>query len=221
MGLLQLGDVGSGGEMTFTTSDILCACQALFFGIGYWRLENGTTQYPGQPSRLTMGILLGVVTGSFAYSAAVGIVPPAEAVWLTLLHIPEVTAALLWTGLASTAGALYLETVALKAITATELTILMTSVSLWGSAFAYVTMGEVLSPIGMAGGALLLGGCLVSSLMGEKEVETEPSSFVLGEDDTAILVSEAIEYESIEEAVATTTDWSVSGSSLTGGGVSP
>lgn len=210
MGLLQLGDVGSGGQMTITTSDILCACQALFFGIGYWRLESGSSAFPGQAGRITLGILLGVVAGSFTYSVAMDIVPPIEAVWLTLLHIPHVTASLLWTGLASTAGALYLETVALKAITATELTILMTSVSLWGSAFAYVTMGEILSPIGMAGGALLLSGCLVSSLMGEKEAEME-ASFVLGKDDTAILVSEATDYESIEEAVAASAEWDVSG----------
>ena len=80
----------------------------------------------------------------------------------------------------------------------------MASVSLWGSAFAYVTMGEVLSPTGMAGGALLLAGCLVSSLMGEKESELE-TSFVLGEDATTTLVSEGTEYESIEEAIAS--DW--------------
>ena len=219
MGLLQLGGAGSVGEMTFTTGDLLCACQALFFGIGYWRLENGAVKFPGQAGRITMGILLGVVSGAFTYSVAMNIVPPAEAIWLTLLHIPHVTASLLWTGLGSTAGALYLETVALKAITATELTILMTSVSLWGSAFAYLTMGEVLSPIGMAGGTLLLSGCLVSSLMGEKEPELE-ASFVLGEDDTALLVSESTDYESLEEAVATsTTDWDVSGVSVAGDNV--
>ena len=205
MGLLQLGDVGS--DMTFTTADVLCACQALFFGAGYWRLENGTVKFPAQAGRITMGIMLGVVIGSFSYSVAMNIVPPLEAIWLTLLHIPDVTASLLWTGLVSTAGALYIETVALKAISATELTILMTSVSLWGSAFAYVTMGEVLSPIGMAGGAFLLSGCLVSSLMGEKDAEPE-ASFVRGEDDATILVSEATDYESIEEAIAVvSTDW--------------
>jgi len=37
--------------------------------------------------------------------------------------------------------------------------------------------------------------------MGEKEPELE-ASFVLGEDDMALLVSEATDYESIEEAIA-------------------
>ena len=218
MGLLQLGGGGSGveqaGDLSFTFSDILCACQALFFGIGYWRLENGTTKFPGQAGRITSGILLGVAAGAFSYSLIMGIVPPPEAIWLTLVYMPSLTLALLWTGLVSTALALYFETVALKAISATELTILMTSVSLWGSAFAYVTMGETLSPTGMAGGALLLGGCLVSSLMGEKEAEPE-ASFVLGEDDATVLVYEATDYDSIEEAIATSTDWDSEGTSLT------
>lgn len=203
LGLLQLGG-GALNDSTFRVSDALCLCQALFFGIGYWRLENSASGYPGQAGRITMGQLLGVAGGAFAYSVAVGLVPPPEAIWLTLLHLPLLTISLLWTGLGSTALAIYLETVALKAISATELTILMTSVSLWGSAFAYVTMGEVLSPSGMAGGALLLAGCLVSSLMGEKESELE-TSFVLGEDATTTLVSEGTEYESIEEAIAS--DW--------------
>uniref|UniRef100_A0A7S3L6W3 EamA domain-containing protein n=1 Tax=Amphora coffeiformis TaxID=265554 RepID=A0A7S3L6W3_9STRA len=201
MGLLQLGGMDRLSESAFSLADVFCACQAIFFGIGYWRLENGAGKFPGQAGRITMGILLGVAFGAFSYSMLMGIVPPPEAIVLTLYHMPMLTASLLWTGLGSTAFALYLETVALKAITATELTILMTSVSLWGSAFAYVTMGETLTPIGMAGGAMLLGGCLVSSLMGEKEPELE-ASFVLGEDDMALLVSEATDYESIEEAIA-------------------
>jgi len=201
MGLLQLGGMDHLNENIFSMADILCACQAIFFGIGYWRLEHGAGKFPGQVGRITMGILLGVASGAFTYSMLMGIVPPPEAIVLTLFHMPMLTASLLWTGLGSTAFALYLETVALKAITATELTILMTSVSLWGSAFAYITMGETLTPTGMAGGAMLLGGCLVSSFMGEKEAEVE-TSFVLGRDDMALLMTEATEYESIEKAVA-------------------
>lgn len=205
MGLLQLGGVDHLSEGAYTFADILCACQAIFFGVGYWRLENGASKFPGQSMRVTMGILLGVASGAFTYSMLMGIVPPPEAILLTLFHMPKLTGSLLWTGLGSTAFALYLETVALKAISATELTILMTSVSLWGSAFAYVTMGETLTPLGIAGGAMLLGGCLVSSLAGEKETEHE-TSFVLGEDDTTVLLNEATEYESIEEVIAVHTE---------------
>ena len=71
----------------------------------------------------------------------------------------------------STALALYLETVALKTISASELTILMTSVSLWGSGFAYATMGEVMEPLGMVGGVLILSGCLLSALKPKVEDE--------------------------------------------------
>lgn len=220
MGLLQLGGVEPGADMTFRMSDALCACQAIAFGVGYWRLEHHGGKFPNQAGRITMGQLLGVASGAFTYSVAMGIVPPLEAILLTLYHLPMLTASLLWTGLGATAVALYLETVAIKAISATELTILMTSVSLWGSAFAYITMGEVLSPTGMAGGALLLGGCLVSTLMGEKEVPHE-ASFVLGEDEaTTLVMGEATEYESIEEAIASS-EWDMDGTSYAGDGATP
>lgn len=220
MGLLQFGDVGSAGEMTFAVSDVLCVMQSVFFGVGYWRLENWTTKFPAQAQRITLGTLLGLAAGAFTYSLAMGIVPPPEAIFLTLFHFPMITASLLWTGLGGCAGAMYLETIALKAISATELTILLTSVSLFGAAFAYITMGETMTPTGMAGGALLLAGCLISSLMGEKEPEPE-ASFVLAEEDASIIVCEATEYESIEEAVATSTEWTDQGTSFSTDSVGP
>ena len=36
MGLLQLGGMDNLSGSAFTFADVLCACQAIFFGIGYW-----------------------------------------------------------------------------------------------------------------------------------------------------------------------------------------
>ena len=79
---------------------------------------------------------------------------------------------LLWTGLISTALALYLETVALKVVSAYELTILMTSISIFGSAFAFVTMGETMDTMGLVGGALIVGSCLVLATGGGSNTAT-------------------------------------------------
>ena len=62
-----------------------------------------------------------------------------------------------------------LEMVALKVLSASELTVLMTSVSLWGAAFAYVSMGEVMEPIGFVGGLMILAACVVNALPGNKQ----------------------------------------------------
>jgi drug/metabolite transporter (DMT)-like permease len=208
MGILQFGDsIASGAEIAFVPSDILCAMQAVFFGVGYWRLESSTQRFPAQAQRITLGTLLGLAVGAFTYSLAMGIVPPPEAIFLTLFHFPMITASLAWTGLGACAGAMYLETVALKAISATELTILMTSVSLFGAAFAYITMGETMTSSGMAGGALLLAGCLISSLMGEKGGdENSAMNFVPEEDDVNTLVLDMADVETLETATAFPTE---------------
>lgn len=40
----------------------------------------------------------------------------------------------------------------------------MTTTSLWGAGFAYVTLGELLNPTGMVGGFLILGGCVLGNI---------------------------------------------------------
>jgi drug/metabolite transporter (DMT)-like permease len=92
---------------------------------------------------------------------------------------------IIWTGLFSTALALYLETVALKVVSATELTVLMTSVSLWGSAFAYVTMGEMLDRLGLLGGLLILTGCVLSSTGGSPNAIGNSKDFLNKDSDHA------------------------------------
>lgn len=171
VGLLQLGpSLASGVPMSVSNGDLFCLGQALLFGIGYWRLEAISGQHVNQAGRITAGQLTGVALGSTLFCGLTCDMPSMDQLqaWAT---DPFTVGALAWTALVSTALALYLETVALKAVSAAELTVLMTSVSLFGSGFAYVTMGETMSPIGMAGGLMILAGCVFSSLGGSNEVK--------------------------------------------------
>ena len=71
VGLLQLGpSIVSGTPLTITSGDLFCLGQALLFGIGYWRLEDVSTQYPSEAGRVTVGQLGGVALGSIAFCAA-------------------------------------------------------------------------------------------------------------------------------------------------------
>ena len=194
VGLLQLGPSSSevvtsaaSSGFSVSTGDILSFCQALFFGIGYWRLETAANKFSNQASRITVGQLIGVAIGSVLYCVGSGQVPDMSSVmnWVT---DPFVLESVAWTGLVSTALALYLETVALKVVSATELTVLMTSVSVWGSAFAYVTMGEVLPPIGMVGGALIMSSCILSATSSENK---DGGAFLAG---SSSFLSAAAEY---------------------------
>jgi drug/metabolite transporter (DMT)-like permease len=149
VGILELGPTGG---LQISPGDLLAFSQTIFFGIGYWRLESVSHAHPHHAARLTVGILAAVAFGSALYAVTEGILGHVDATVDELfewLGDPFILAALAWTGLISTALALYLETVALKVVSATELTLLMTTISLWGAGFAYFGIGEVMSPSGM------------------------------------------------------------------------
>jgi drug/metabolite transporter (DMT)-like permease len=176
-------DVSSSSlSATDTTSwihvgDLLCLSQAVFFGVGYWRLESASTKYPKESGPITAGQLLAIAAGSVAYwTATLGGSLPSWDQIARWLGDPFIASAVAWTGLISTALALWLETVALSVVSAAELTILMTSISLWGSLFAYLTIGEVMSSFGMLGGALILSGCVLTSLGKEEVAPKTPGS---------------------------------------------
>ncbi len=73
----------------------------------------------------------------------------------------------------------YLETVALKVVSATELTLLMTTTSLWGAAFAFVALGEVLTPSGMVGGLLIMGGCILGNVSPQQPAKTMDDALIV------------------------------------------
>ena len=84
----------------------------------------------------------------------------------------------LYTGVLTTAFALYAETVALKYIPSEKASVIYTTEPLWGAAFAYVLLGERMGVNGYVGGALILASSFLSSssnkaiaLPGEEEVE--------------------------------------------------
>lgn len=167
VGLLELGPTGG---VDITSGDLLAFSQTIFFGVGYWRLEAFAQEHRQQTPQLTVGLLSSVAVGATMYAlfecmmghVSPDLITPGQfSEWLT---DPFIVGSLLWTGLMSTAAAIYLETVALKVVSATELTLLMTTVSLWGSMFAYIGLGEVLTPIGMLGGGLILGGCILGNI---------------------------------------------------------
>ena len=182
VGLLQLGPSILDGDtpLAVASGDLFCLGQAVLFGIGYWRLEAISGQHSTQAGRITVGQLIGVALGATVFLGTTQMDHlPTLSQLQTWFMDPFITGSLLWTALVSTALALYLETVALKAVSAAELTVLMTSVSIFGSGFAYITMGETMSPIGMVGGLMILAGCIFSSLGGSSTNEVKE---LLGED---------------------------------------
>ena len=163
VGLLEVGPTG----LSITSGDILAFMQTIFFGVGYWRLEAVSHAHPHQAGRITVGQLGAVSCGATIYALTeylLGHLDLSIDQFVEWLGDPFILGALFWTGLISTALALYLETVALKVVSATELTLLMTTTSLWGASFAYITIGETLSPTGLMGGMMILAGCVLGNM---------------------------------------------------------
>ena len=83
---------------------------------------------------------------------------------MTWITDPMILFALFWTGVITTALTIYMETVALKTLSAAETTLIFSTEPLWGTAFASVVMGETLGVNAAAGAFCILTACLYSNL---------------------------------------------------------
>jgi len=168
--LLEVGpyifSLGQGTEMpSISTGDIFSFVQPVAFAIGFWRMEKATEKYPNETNRLASSQLLAIGLASVAYTifSMNGDVPSISQFmeWFSNVNI---VFALLWTGLISTALTIYMETVALKTVSASEATIIFSTEPIWGSLFAALIVGERMGLESGLGAALIMGGCLVSTL---------------------------------------------------------
>jgi len=76
----------------------------------------------------------------------------------------HVIAALLWTGIVTTALTSYTENAAMKKLSATESTVIYSTEPLWGAAFASVALGEQLGWNHMLGALFIISACMWSSV---------------------------------------------------------
>ncbi|CAB9510781.1 EamA-like transporter family [Seminavis robusta] len=160
---------GIGANTGLEAGDIASLIQPLAFGIGFWRMEAAMTKFPEEADRATAAQLLAVFLGSAGYMLATNTfsdpttIPPMEQLvsWVT---DPAILGALFWTGVVTTALTIYMETVALKTLSAAETTLIFSTEPLWGTAFACVVMGETLGLNAAAGAVMILFGCVFSNL---------------------------------------------------------
>jgi drug/metabolite transporter (DMT)-like permease len=176
---LELGGGDGIGDAisSLTTGDALSMVQPLMFGIGFWKMEKAMHQCPQEARRLTAAQLFAVFLGSAAYGLfSVGDVAHAadssismSAVangfpWKEWLTDPSILFSLFWTGCITTALTIYMETMALETLSATETTLIFSTEPLWGTAFAAAVMGEQLGMNAAVGAFFILTACLYSNL---------------------------------------------------------
>lgn len=158
--LLEL-DEGEG--ISFSVGDVLSLIQPIAFGIGFWRTEHVLAQYPNEANRITAAQLIACFILSSLYTLFTEDVPSSEQFveWFTSI---DIVIALVWTGIMTTALTVYLETIAMRTISASETAVVMSSEPLWASVFTWLLVGEVLGFLGFIGGLFIVGACMLDML---------------------------------------------------------
>lgn len=170
--ILELGDSlftpGSDVALhSLTKGDLFSLIQPIAFGFGFWRVEKANENYPEECVRLSCSQLVGIGLVSNIFCVITGgggdTFPTITQIFEWLSNF-DILAALAWTGIITTAMTTFLETKALKTISASEAALIFLTEPLWGSAFASIIIGERLGLEAGVGAALILGGCLFSTL---------------------------------------------------------
>jgi drug/metabolite transporter (DMT)-like permease len=156
-------ELGGGPIESLSSGDIASLLQPFAFGMGFWKMEQLLRAHPEEASRSTAAQLLAIFCASAAYCVGGHTVPDMDQV-VKWLSDPMILGALVWTGVVTTALTVYMETLALKTLSAADTTLILSTEPLWGAAFAAVIMGEQFGNAAVAGGALIVMGCLVSNL---------------------------------------------------------
>jgi len=169
VGVLELG----GSEMP-GFGDLLAIVQPICFGTAFWRSEALTRDYPKDTAVFTGACMATIAFGSFIWTIFDHIVPMipkgADYIWQDLQTIkghladPIILAAILWTGIVTTALTIYGENKAMVKVTAAESTIIFSTEPLWGTVFSAVTLGEQIGWNTILGAILILTSCLWSTL---------------------------------------------------------
>jgi drug/metabolite transporter (DMT)-like permease len=156
-------ELGGGPIEALSSGDIASLIQPVAFGIGFWKMEQAMRAHPDEASRSTAAQLFAIFCGSAVYAVAGGDIPEMSQVtaWLS---DPMILGAIVWTGAITTALTVYMETLALKTLSAADTTLIFSTEPLWGAACASLVMGEQFGGSAIAGGALILAGCIVSNL---------------------------------------------------------
>jgi drug/metabolite transporter (DMT)-like permease len=145
--------------------DLTSYLQPLAFGIAFWRLERAVHRFPDQAARLTAALLFAIFICSVGFCALSVSQPSVELFeWNQWFQDWRIVLSLIYTGCVTVACTTYMETVALRTLTATETTLILSVEPVFGAIFATILVGETLGKEFAIGAILILSGCIYSNL---------------------------------------------------------
>lgn len=176
-------EMGGQQDAFLSSGDLISLVQPIMFGLGFWRMEAAMEKYPTEAGRLAAAQLLMVFIVSLSYLICGAPftdtceVLPSVPELLGWFHDPNIMGMLIWTGLITTAFTIWMETLALKTLSAAETTLIFSTEPLFGAAFASIVANECFGREAAVGAAFIIGGCLVSGLDLEKYTKRLSSIF--------------------------------------------
>eukprot|EP00540_Astrosyne_radiata_P023416 CAMPEP_0116847394 /NCGR_PEP_ID=MMETSP0418-20121206/14408_1 /TAXON_ID=1158023 /ORGANISM="Astrosyne radiata, Strain 13vi08-1A" /LENGTH=431 /DNA_ID=CAMNT_0004478831 /DNA_START=395 /DNA_END=1690 /DNA_ORIENTATION=+ len=179
---LELGP--GAANLSLGSGDLASMMQPVGFGIAFWRMERAMHLYPNEASRATAAQLLAVFLVSLIYGSTVEPLPDVNTImsWLSNFSI---LGALFWTGIVTTAITVYMESVALRTLSAAETTLIFSTEPMWGAFFATLIMGERLGVSALAGAVLIVAGCVLANVGFDGLFPKRPESSPQGTSNTA------------------------------------
>lgn len=170
---------GAGGSPTI--GDALSFSQPVGFGMGYLILENIMAKKPEAALAVSAIKLTVVMLASFLMFEASPLLHGGTLSDITfqlpdfspILHSPVATGGILYTGLVTTALALWVESVAFVKVPATDASLILTTEPLFAAGCGAVALGETFGTSDYIGASLIVGACALSIFLDKPEAEVE------------------------------------------------
>lgn len=183
VGIVEL----SGGAGTANIGDLLSFAQPIGFGMGYLQLEGLMARRPDLAvpvSAIKLGMvalasLLYFEVGPWLQPQHVNMdsilrVPDFE----PILHSPIALAGVAYTGLVTTALALWVESIAFARVSATTASLILTTEPIFAAGLGALLLGETFGGSDYLGATCIVGACVLATLMdkdnGQEELSEEP-----------------------------------------------
>ena len=168
---------GAGGAPSI--GDLLSFAQPIGFGMGYLQLEELVRKKPdaGLPIsaiKLTMVTIFSFIMFELfpllQHQALEFRIPD----FTPIMSSPLALGGIMYTGLITTALALWVESIAFKRVPATDASIILTTEPLFAALAGALTLGETFGTSDYFGAALIIGACAIAVLLDDKGSEEEP-----------------------------------------------
>lgn len=143
-------------------SDLWLVCQPIGFGSGYLLLEDVLNDYPDQANAITAFKVLAITVLSIFWTIVFDGNGFTQAA--VVMESEVAVNGILYTGLITTAAAIWMQSIAFKKVSAKDVSMILTTEPIWAALFSMWLVGEKISLIDMLGALFIICGCSINEM---------------------------------------------------------